>query len=182
MSVREIAMLGDQALRTPAVDIQTVDDDLRALIRDMFETMYDAEGIGLAGPQIRVGQRVIVVDVREDDGHPLALINPRILESSRESERAEEGCLSIPGIAGVVERAQRVVVEGLDENGEPVKIEAEGLLARCLQHEIDHLDGVLFVDRLSPLKRNMVLKKYRALQAEAPDGKPRRLPPRRTRR
>jgi peptide deformylase len=182
MSVREIALLGDQVLRTPAVDIETVDDELRALIRDMFETMYDAEGIGLAGPQIGIGQRVIVVDVREDDGRPFALINPKILESSRESERAEEGCLSIPGIAGVVERSQRVVVEGLDEKGETVRIEADGLLARCLQHEIDHLDGVLFVDRLSPLKRNMVLKKYRSLQAEAPDGRPGRLPSRRTRR
>ena len=182
MAVREIALLGEEVLRKPAVDVEAVDDDLRALIRDMFETMYDAEGIGLAGPQIGVSQRIIVVDVREDDGKPFALINPKIQDTSKDTDRAEEGCLSIPGIAGVVERAQSVVVEGLDEKGGPVRIEADGLLARCLQHEIDHLNGVLFVDRLSPLKRTMVLKKYRSLQADAPDGKPTRKPSSRARR
>lgn len=181
MSVREIELLGSEVLRQRAVDVDAVDDELRALIRDMFETMYDAEGIGLAGPQIGVGRRVIVVDVREEDHQPFALINPRLLESSRDTARAEEGCLSIPGIAGVVERPETVVVEGMDEKGETVRIEAEGLLARCLQHEIDHLDGVLFVDRLSPLKRTMVLKRYRNLQAEAPGGRPKRKPSSRAR-
>jgi peptide deformylase len=109
-----------------------------------------------------------VVDVREEGAHPFALVNPRIVESSRDTDKAEEGCLSIPGVSSVVERPARVTVEGLDENGAPVRIEAEGLLARCLQHEVDHLDGVLFIDRISPLKRTMLLKKYRSQQDEAP--------------
>ena len=166
MSVLKIEMLGSEVLRRRAGEIDEVDDDLRRLVRDMFETMYDAEGIGLAGPQVGVERRVIVVDVREEGTAPMALINPRIVESSTERDRAEEGCLSIPGVAGVVERASRVVVEAVSDNGEPLRVEADGLLGRCLQHEIDHLDGVLFVDRLSPLKRNMVLKKYRSLVAE----------------
>lgn len=166
MSVLKIEMLGAEVLRRPAVEVEEIDDELRRLIRDMFETMYDAEGIGLAGPQIGVDRRVIVVDVREEGSTPLALVNPRIAESAKETEKAEEGCLSIPGVAGVVERPGRVVVEALTESGEAVRIEADGLLGRCLQHEIDHLDGVLFIDRLSPLKRNLVLKRYRALVAD----------------
>lgn len=182
MAVREIEMLGADVLRTPAVEVDAVDDDLRRLVRDMFETMYHAEGIGLAGPQIGVPQRIIVVDVHEEESRPFALINPKIRDASRDTERAEEGCLSIPGVAGVVERAQTVVVEGLDENGEAVTIEASGILARCLQHEIDHLNGVLFVDRLSPLKRTMVLKKYRSLRADETDAKSSRKPAGRSRR
>lgn len=174
MSVLNIEMLGSEVLRRRAVEIEEVDDDLRRLVRDMFETMYDAEGIGLAGPQVGVERRVIVVDLREEGTRPLALINPRIVESSSDRDRAEEGCLSIPGVAGVVERHSRVVVEGVSENGEPLRVEADGLLGRCLQHEIDHLDGVLFVDRLSPLKRNMVLKKYRTLLAEEQKGEEKR--------
>lgn len=174
MSVLKIEMLGAEVLRRRAVEIEEVDDDLRRLVRDMFETMYDAEGIGLAGPQVGVERRVIVVDIREEGATPMALINPRIVESSSERERAEEGCLSIPGVAGVVERNSRVVVEALSESGEPLRLEADGLLGRCLQHEIDHLDGVLFVDRLSPLKRNMVLKKYRSLMAEERKGEDKR--------
>lgn len=164
--MRKIELLGSPVLRRRAEEIEQVDDELRALIRDMFETMYDAEGIGLAGPQIGVDRRVIVVDVREEGSTPMALVNPRIVEASADTDKAEEGCLSIPGVSGVVERSTGVIVEGLSEHGDPVRVEAEGMLARCLQHEIDHLDGVLFVDRLSPLKRNMVLKRYRALQAE----------------
>ena len=166
MSVLKIEMLGSDVLRRKATEIDEIDDDLRRLIRNMFETMYDAEGIGLAGPQVGVDRRVIVVDVREEESTPLALVNPRITESDPETDKAEEGCLSIPGVAGVVERPSRVVVEALTETGEPVRLEADGLLGRCLQHEIDHLDGVLFIDRLSPLKRNMVLKRYRARVAE----------------
>lgn len=170
MSVLKIEMLGSEVLRRRAEEIVDIDDELRRTIRDMFETMYDAEGIGLAGPQVGLERRVIVVDVREDDAIPFALVNPRIVEEAREKDKAEEGCLSIPGVSGVVERSTRVVVEALSENGEPVRMEAEGLLGRCLQHEIDHLDGVLFLDRLSPLKRNMVLKRYRTLLAEEPKG------------
>lgn len=165
MALLEIEMLGSEVLRERAAEIATVDDELRALVRSMFETMYHAEGIGLAGPQIGVARRVIVVDVAESGRGPFALVNPRVVESTARTEKAEEGCLSIPGVAGVVERPAEVTVEGIDEQGRPLRIEAAGLLGRCLQHEIDHLDGVLFVDRLPPLKRTMVLKKYRSLQA-----------------
>lgn len=166
MAVRKIEMLGAEVLRQPAPEVASVDDDLRTLIRDMFETMYEAEGIGLAAPQVGVSQRLIVVDVREEGSAQMALINPRIVDASAEKEKAEEGCLSIPGVSSVVERPAEVVVEATTEAGEPIRIEAEGLLARCLQHEVDHLDGVLFIDRLSALKRNMVLKRYRNLLAE----------------
>ena len=171
MSVMKIEMLGSDVLRRRAAEIDEVDDALRRVIRDMFETMYDAEGVGLAGPQVGLSRRVIVVDVREEGTVPFALVNPRVVETSREAEKAEEGCLSIPGVSSVVERSARVTVEGLDERGEPLRMEAEGLLARCIQHEIDHLDGVLFIDRISPLKRTMLLKKYRSLQAEEPAEK-----------
>jgi peptide deformylase len=172
MSVLKIELLGSEVLRKRAEEIGEVDDELRALIRDMFETMYDAEGVGLAGPQVGVLRRVIVVDVRDQGDGPFALVNPVIVEQSRESEKAEEGCLSIPGVSSVVERPLKVVVEGLNEKGERVRVEGEGLLARCLQHEVDHLDGVLFIDKLSALKRTMLLKKYRAQQAEsAPTAK-----------
>ena len=167
MSVLKIELLGSEVLRRRADEIPEVDDELRALVRSMFETMYDAEGVGLAGPQIGVSRRVIVVDVNEEGSVPFALINPRVLESSRETDKSEEGCLSIPGVSSVVERPARVTVEGLNENGEAVRIVGEGLLARCLQHEVDHLDGILFIDRLSPLKRNMLLKKYKSQQAES---------------
>jgi peptide deformylase len=166
MSVLKIELLGSDVLRRRAEEIDAVDDDLRSLVRDMFDTMYEAEGIGLAGPQVGIDRRVIVVDIREEGSTPFALVNPRIVESSRDTEKADEGCLSIPGISGVVERPARVVVEGLSERGEPVRMEADGLLGRCLQHEVDHLDGVLFIDRLSPLKRKMALKRYRTLAEE----------------
>ncbi|HET7321669.1 MAG TPA: peptide deformylase [Longimicrobiaceae bacterium] len=167
MALRKIELLGAPVLRERAVEIPEaeIDDELRELVKDMFATMYDAEGIGLAGPQIGIPRRVIVVDVREEGQAPFALVNPRILERGGEAEREEEGCLSIPGISGLVERPDRVVVEALNEHGEPVRLEADGLLGRCLQHEIDHLDGVLFIDYLSPLKRNMLLKKYRKERA-----------------
>jgi peptide deformylase len=176
MSVMKIEYLGAGVLRVPAEEVREFDDELRTLVRSMFETMYAAEGIGLAGPQVGVSRRVIVVDVHEDEHPPFALVNPRVVESGKATEKSEEGCLSIPGVSGVVERPDRVVVEARDENGEEFRIEAVGLLGRCLQHEIDHLDGILFIDRLSPLKRDMVLKKYRSLRAaeekkETPRGR-----------
>jgi peptide deformylase len=167
MAVLKIEQLGAEVLRREAEEIAEIGEELRLLIADMFETMYDAEGIGLAAPQIGISQRLIVVDVNEDGVAPFALVNPRIVESSRETERQEEGCLSIPGLGAPVERPARVVVEGRDADGRSVRIEGEGLLGRCLQHEIDHLDGVLFIDRLSPLKRNMLLKKWREQQKSA---------------
>ena len=171
MSVMKIEMLGADVLRRRAEEVAEVDDELRSLIRNMFETMYDAEGVGLAAPQVGISRRVIVVDVNEEGTHPFALVNPRLVESSRDTEKAEEGCLSIPGVSSLVERPATVTVEGLDENGQPVRMEGDGLLARCIQHEIDHLDGILFIDRISPLKRTMLLKKYRSQAAESATGK-----------
>jgi peptide deformylase len=156
-----IEMLGSEVLRTPAEEVAEVDDELRRLIGDMFETMYKAEGVGLAAPQVGISRRVIVVDVHDDEVEPFALVNPRLVESSRETEKGEEGCLSIPGLSAAVERAAHVVVEGLDRDGNPLRVEGGGLLARCLQHEIDHLDGVLFIDRVGPLKRKMLLQKWK---------------------
>lgn len=138
-----------------------VDEEIRALIRDLTETMYEADGIGLAAPQVGVTVRVFVYDVRDPDD-PMAsgaLVNPRIV-SSEGTDRDTEGCLSIPGLQEVVERPARAVVEGLDEEGREVRIDADGLLSRCLQHEADHLDGILFLDRVSPIKRRMLLDRW----------------------
>ena len=165
--IREIRLFGDPVLREPAEPVAAIDDRVRALVADLVETMYEADGVGLAAPQVGIGLRVIVVDTREEEGSgALALINPRIADASVETDKVEEGCLSIPGIAEIVERPARVVVEALDPDGEPVRIEADGLSARALQHEVDHLDGVLFLDRLSALKRKMALQKWRKLQEE----------------
>jgi peptide deformylase len=164
MSLLKIELLGSDILRRRAEDVPGPDPELDTLIADMFETMYENKGIGLAGPQVGVAKRVIVVDVNDETGEqlgPFALLNPRVLEAGSDLDKHEEGCLSIPNVTGVVERPWHVVVEGLDQRGEPVTLEADGMLARCLQHEMDHLDGVLFIDRLSPLKRNMLLRKYR---------------------
>jgi len=167
MAKLQIRMLGSDVLRRRAAEVEEIDDDVRVLVQDMFETMYDAEGIGLAGPQVGISRRVIVVDLHEEGGRPLALINPVISSPSSETDRVEEGCLSIPGVSAAVERPMRIVVDALTPSGEEVRIEADGMLSRCLQHEVDHLDGVLFIDRISPLKRRMVLGKYkRALRSE----------------
>jgi peptide deformylase len=135
----------------------------------MFETMYHAEGIGLAAPQVGVSKRVLVLDLRLEDQPDarVALVNPSITWESGETDKQTEGCLSIPGLEEVVERPWAVRVEGFDLAGNPVVLEADDLFSRALQHEIDHLDGVLFLDRLSPLKRRMALKKWKKLQAEA---------------
>lgn len=174
MAVLKIEMLGSDVLRRRADEVGEIDQALRDLVKDMFVTMYDAEGIGLAGPQVGISRRVLVVDVREEGRDPFALVNPRIVESGAEREKGEEGCLSIPGVSALVERPATVVVEGVDEHGQPVRIEAEGLLARCLQHEIDHLDGVLFIDHLSPLKRNMLVKRYRNQRPQGASDAPAR--------
>jgi peptide deformylase len=166
MSILKIEMLGSEVLRRPASEVHEIDEELRLLIQDMFETMYAAEGIGLAGPQVGVSRRLCVVDLQDGEHPPMALINPRIVESGKQMEKGDEGCLSIPGISGLVNRPAEIVVEALDGEGAPLRIEAGGLMARCLQHEIDHLDGVLFIDRVSPLKRTTLLKRYRALAAE----------------
>jgi len=164
MAVREIRLLGDPVLRRKAEPVAALDGELRQLIADMFETMYAAEGIGLAAPQVGVSRRVIVVDVREPEWPPFALVNPEIRAFGSELDRSEEGCLSIPGLQEIVERPASVVVEGLDPDGRPRRIEAAGLLARVLQHEVDHLDGILFLDRVSPLKRQMLLKRWQKVK------------------
>ncbi len=157
--MREVRYLGDPVLREMCREVEAVGDDVRALVDDLLETMYAEDGIGLAEPQIGVPLRVFVYDVRDDEIEPGVLVNPRIVEATGKQKEVE-GCLSIPGLDEVVERSGHVVVEGLYRDGEPVRIEATGLLSRCLQHENDHLDGVLFIDRVSPLKRRMLLKKW----------------------
>jgi len=164
MALHEIRLLGDPVLRKPAEPVAVVDDEVRRLIDDMIETMYDADGVGLAAPQIGISRRIIVVDVNDEAVPAFGLVNPVIVERSSETERGEEGCLSIPGLKEIVERSARVVVEGLDRDGNPRRIEASGLLARALQHEVDHLDGILFLDRVSPLKRQMLLKRWQKVK------------------
>ncbi len=154
----DILHFPDTRLRHEAMPVDTVDDDVRALIDAMFETMYAAPGIGLAAPQVNVAQRVIVTDVSENRDQPLALINPEILERAG-SEETEEGCLSVPGVFDKVTRARWIRYRALNRDGEAVEAEAEGLLAVCIQHEIDHLEGKLFVDYLSSLKRQRVRKR-----------------------
>jgi len=147
--LRNILVYPDPFLARKAAPVATVDDRVRTLIRDMFETMYAAEGVGLAANQVGVGKRVIVVDVSPvDEGiAPIAVVNPEIVER-RGTVVGEEGCLSVPGVQGEVCRAETVVVRGIDERGNPLQLTAEGILSRALQHEIDHLDGILFIDRI----------------------------------
>jgi peptide deformylase len=166
--VRKVRLLGDPVLREEADEVVGYDNGLRSLVRDMFETMYAEEGIGLAAPQIGVSSRVIVLDLRREDhdDEPMALVNPRLTWTSPETAKQTEGCLSIPGLEEVVERPAKVRVEARDPEGEPIVLEADDLLARALQHEIDHLDGVLFLDRVSALKRRMLLKKWKKLEQE----------------
>ncbi len=148
----------DSRLRKKAAPVEVVDDELRTLIDDMFETMYEAPGIGLAATQVDVHKRLLVCDVSSDKSEPHALINPKIVEKDGVAVY-EEGCLSVPGYYEEVERANHIRVEFLDRNGEPTEMEAEGLLAICIQHEMDHLEGKLFVDYLSETKRNRIRKK-----------------------
>lgn len=166
MAKLEILTYPDPRLTKKSVPYEVVDDTVRQLIDDMLETMYAADGVGLAAPQIGVTKRLIVIDVdqkNDEAGNPIernprAIVNPVI--TAKEGKIVwEEGCLSVPEYNDEVERAAKVVCEGLDRDGNPLRIEAEGLLAVCLQHEIDHLDGVLFVDRLSRLKQGIVKKK-----------------------
>ena len=167
--VREIVLMGDPVLRTPGEEVEVFDEELQDLVRDMFETMYHAEGVGLAAPQIGLSKRVLVVDLRKEEQPEsrVALVNPRLVWSSPETEKEYEGCLSIPGLEELVERPSSVRIEGRDPKGNEVVVEADEYFARALQHEIDHLDGVLFLDRVSALKRRMLLKKWKKLQAEA---------------
>jgi peptide deformylase len=157
VAVKTIRLFGDPVLRTPAAVVSDFDKELRTLVKDLTETMLDAPGAGLAAPQIGVGLRVFTYYVDDVVGH---LINPD-LELSAETAEEDEGCLSIPGLAFPTERAYRAVAKGQNMYGEPVTIEGTDLLARCVQHETDHLDGVLFIDRLDPEQRKLAMKAIR---------------------
>ncbi|MBX2813009.1 MAG: peptide deformylase [Myxococcales bacterium] len=177
MALLDILTYPDPRLKNRAETVASVDDSVRRLIDDMFETMYQAEGVGLAAPQVGVLKRVIVLDCGDRSGsegiaplppvQPIAVVNP-VVESSEGCVAWQEGCLSVPGYTDEVERSARVIVTGLNREGEPLSIEAEQLLAVCLQHEIDHLEGTLFVDRLSRLKQTMVKKRLKRKSVEAP--------------
>lgn len=158
MAILDILQFPDARLRSTAKPVGAVDDQVRQLIDDMFETMYDAPGIGLAAIQVNDPRRVIVIDTSEDRSLPLALINPEILDRQGEEEM-DEGCLSVPGVYETVKRAEAIRVRALDRDGNALEMDADGLLAVCIQHEIDHLDGKLFVDYLSNLKRQRIRKK-----------------------
>ncbi|MDQ3674655.1 MAG: peptide deformylase [Gemmatimonadota bacterium] len=165
MSILDIRVLGDPVLRRPTTRVTEVNDELRALIADMFETMYAAEGIGLAAPQVGRRERIAVVDV---EGRKFALINPDIVTAGTASDKAEEGCLSIPDIYGDIERPLEVTIRFIDETGKAREESGTALLGRCFQHEIDHLDGKLFIDYLSPLKRRSALSKWEKAKHEYP--------------
>ncbi|MGB6997270.1 MAG: peptide deformylase [Pseudolabrys sp.] len=174
MAVRDILILPDKRLRLKSEAVRAVDKLLRALVNDMFETMYAAPGIGLAAVQIGVPRRVITIDLAKKDEpkEPQVFINPEVIWASDEKATYEEGCLSIPEYYEEVERPKAVKVKFLDLDLKPQEIEAEGLLATCLQHEIDHINGVLFIDHISKLKRDMVMKKFKKAAKKTEGGKP----------
>jgi len=157
VSIKDIRLFGDPILRTPALEVVDFDKELRQLVTDLTETMMDAPGVGLAAPQIGVGLRVFTYVVEDQRGH---LVNPS-LELSSEAQEGPEGCLSFPGMTYDCRRAQRVVAKGQDMFGEPVLLEGSGLLARCIQHESDHLDGILFLDRMDLEQRKLAMRTIR---------------------
>jgi peptide deformylase len=175
MALLQILEFPDPRLRNRAQAVTQVDAALRTLIDDMFETMYAAPGIGLAATQVNVAKRVLVIDLSEKHDQKLALINPEILQRSG-VEETEEGCLSVPGYFDKVTRAEKIRVRALDRDGKQIEFEAEGLLAVCIQHEIDHLDGKLFVDYLSELKRTRIRKKLEKERKERGPGSARAAP------
>jgi len=158
MTLLDILQYPDSALRTVAEPVLDVDGELDALVSNMFKTMYEAPGIGLAATQVNVHKRLVVMDISEENNEPLTLINPELLLAEGEAEM-QEGCLSIPGVFENVKRPANIRISAIDRQGNPYELEAEGLLAVCIQHEIDHLNGKLFVDHLSSLKRNRIRKK-----------------------
>jgi len=165
MSKLDILTFPDPRLRNRAKSVVQVDERVRRIVDDMFETMYTAPGIGLAAIQVNIPLRIVVIDISEEHDKPLCLINPEILAREGE-EQMEEGCLSVPGYYEPVTRAERIRVRALDRDGEAYELEADGLLAVCIQHEIDHLDGKLFVDYISSLKRQRIRKKLEKEQRQ----------------
>jgi len=158
MAILEVLSFPDERLRTVAKPVESVDSEIKTLVDDMFETMKDENGIGLAATQVNRHVRVVVMDVSEEQNEPRVFINPEITHKEG-TAISEEGCLSVPGNYAKVERAEKVTVKALDKEGNPFELEADGLLAICIQHELDHLEGKLFVDYLSPLKRQRIKKK-----------------------
>ena len=163
MALLDILHFPDPRLRNVAAPVEEITNEIKQLVDDMFDTMYAAPGIGLAATQVNVHQRIIVVDVSETHNEPICLINPELVELTG-TEQMEEGCLSVPGVFELVERADSIKVSAWDQDGKPFTLEADGLLAVCIQHEIDHLDGKLFVDYLSQLKRSRIRKKLQKSQ------------------
>lgn len=157
MAVRDLHLLGSPVLRQQSAEVPSVNADVRRFIDDLFETMDAAKGVGLAANQVGVATRVAVVGVEDER---LAMVNP-VIVSAEGTDRAEEGCLSIPDAYGEVERAERIVLEAVDRDGKPFRLEASGLLARAIQHEVDHLDGILFVDHLGALKRQLLVSRWK---------------------
>ncbi|MEM8627477.1 MAG: peptide deformylase [Pseudomonadota bacterium] len=172
MAVLDIITIPDPLLKTVSAPVETVDDDVRRLVADMLETMYEAPGIGLAGVQVGVARRLLVADTVKDDDAPrapIAMINPQILWRSDEVSSYEEGCLSIPDVYAEVERPKQVRVSFVDDQGQAQELLCDGLLATVIQHELDHLDGLLFVDHLSRLKRDRLIKKFLKNQRDGSD-------------
>ena len=165
MAILDVLRFPDERLRTVAAPVETITPELQQIVDDMFETMYAEEGIGLAATQVDIHQRIIVIDISEDREDQLVLINPEILEQSG-STGIEEGCLSVPGSRALGPRAEWVKVRALDRHGKPFELEADDLLAICIQHEMDHLVGKLFVDYLSPLKRQRIRQKLEKMARE----------------
>ena len=163
MSILSVLEFPDSRLRTIAKEVTEVDAKIKRLVDDLFATMYEEHGVGLAATQVDVHKRVIVIDISEDKKSPICLINPQLIEQNGEEE-SDEGCLSVPGIFEPVKRAEKIKVSALNQQGKTFELEADGLLAICIQHEIDHLQGKLFVDYLSPLKRQRIKKKMLKLQ------------------
>ena len=163
MAILEILEYPDSRLRTIAKPVKSFDQDLSHLIDDMFETMYDAPGIGLAATQVDKHIQLIVIDISEESNDPMVFINPEISVLEGELEKMQEGCLSVPGFYEDVERIEHVLIKALDRDGKPFELETTGLLAVCIQHEMDHLNGKLFVDYISALKRNRIKKKLEKL-------------------
>jgi peptide deformylase len=176
MALLNVLHFPDARLRNKAQPVEHVDEEIRRLVDDMLETMYDAPGIGLAATQVNVAKRVVVIDISESNDQPLCFINPEILER-RGEEEMEEGCLSVPGFYETVRRAEWVRVRALGRDGQPFEIETDGLLAVCIQHEIDHLDGKLFVDYLSELKRQRIRKKLEKGRPATPAARARQREP-----
>lgn len=172
MAILDILEFPDPQLRTVAKQVETVDERVRTIVADMFETMYDAPGIGLAATQVNIHERIITIDVSEDKSEPLVFINPDIEVLDGEPETMQEGCLSVPGFYEDVTRVEHCLVKALDKDGQPFELECRGLLAVCIQHEVDHLDGKLMVDYVSAFKRKRIKDKLvKKHKQEAKQGK-----------